>query len=377
MSRTLSAALIGRKSSWVLGAGLAVALIAGCGSQGDSGGDNGGAVGTGGGGYVYPQGGAGVNTGGGGGVIYLTSTTGGRSNTVIGTGGRTGVNPQGGNGGATAATGGASVASTCVTGTLNCPCYSPSGACGGGLICNNAATNPKCIVDTSVGGSTGTGGSKASGGATSTAAGGTAAVGGATTVGGTAATTLGGTTTAGGATTTAGGATTATGGATRATGGATAATGGATAATGGATAATGGATAATGGATGAGGSTGVATCSNATTLVDNPNGSYACTANCEVKADVTVGTAVGSVKYGCTCTSEHLVCIATNNSTYSGYKACPVGVATHTSGQQVDCTPASDSNCALDLTLGVNTTTHLCTCDIGSNKWIGSLCYSS
>jgi hypothetical protein len=94
-----------------------------------------------------------------------SGTTGGRSNIVIGTGGLTGVNPQGGNGGATVATGGATVASTCITGVLNCPCYSPSGACGGGLICNNAATNPKCIVDTSVGGSTGTGGSKAAGGA--------------------------------------------------------------------------------------------------------------------------------------------------------------------------------------------------------------------
>src|SRR5512140_1836267 len=116
MSRILSAPLLDRKGSWVLGVGLAISLVVGCGSQGDNGGDD--TLGT--GGKAYPgQGGAAAAAGGN---TLIIMPQGGRA-----TGGRPGV----GQGGVVYAAGG-QIASTsavnCTTGILNCPCYT-SGLC--------------------------------------------------------------------------------------------------------------------------------------------------------------------------------------------------------------------------------------------------------
>ena len=200
MSRTLSTATCSRKHFRILGASLAVALTAGCGSSG-SGDDN--SAPTGGATYVYHTGGRG--TGGAGGVIYATYTG---TRIVITVGGRTGTGlPQGGTTGAP--TGGAVSTSTCITGTLNCSCYS-SGACASGFICNTSKMI--CVRDTSVGGTTAAGGSQATGGASgggSTAVGGSSVTtGGATAAGGSQATggTPGGGTVATGGSPTTGGA---------------------------------------------------------------------------------------------------------------------------------------------------------------------------
>ena len=109
--------------------------------------------------YVFPTGGAAHSTGGLG-VIYLTGGAIGTGGAIT-TGGRS---PTGG----TQATGGA--VNTCITGTLNCACYS-SGACASGLICNT--TINRCVSEllatggsTAAGGTTATGGTKATGGST-------------------------------------------------------------------------------------------------------------------------------------------------------------------------------------------------------------------
>ena len=156
-------------------AACCVALLLGsaCGASSD-GGDNSSGIGggfnlTGGVGFVPGTGGAGAKAGAnstGGRSTWIDGfatggaqfAIGGRNSTGIGT---TTVKPQGGV--QTTATGGAAgTVVNCVTGTLNCPCYT-SGLCSGGMICNASKV---CVNNgAATGGAPGTGGVKAAGGA--------------------------------------------------------------------------------------------------------------------------------------------------------------------------------------------------------------------
>jgi len=388
MSRKLSGGRCNPIVLWTVGISTSVALIVGCGSNGDSGDDT--AVGT--GGYSPISTGGKGNLGGSG-----VRPTGGRPN--FGTG-RTGGTPGVGVGGR-AGTGGA--ASTCPQGSQGCPCYvsdlcaTPSSfQCVSGVCCSIADNN--CNRPTGTGGAAGTGGRSGTGGASATggktgATGGssgtstggkTGATGGASTTGGsgvvaggssiagssstggTTAVTTGGAGTAptGGAPAATGGTRAATGGAPAATGGAPAATGGTRAATGGAPAATGGAPAATGGAPaatgGAGGGTSVASCP--LQVPANPT-AFSCSGSGEgsLCSRDSVVPLVGTATYDCTCTSSVWKC------TSKGASACSISVVTSTA--PVSCVSGTDTSCALTFVMaGVAPVTLGCTCGT-NNTW--------
>lgn len=349
MSRILSAALLGHKNAWVLGVGVAVSLAIGCGSKGDNSDDDG-YMGTGGGYRPPTQGGSGPGT-----VIYLTGQggarpTGGRNPGQGGFFGQGGFVPTGGRNTNT-------TPSTCLTGTLNCPCYT-SGACGNNLTCN---ANKICVSSGTpgTGGAVGTGGSKATTGGSTTAgtAGGSTAVG----VGGTTAATVGGTTSA-----TVGGTTSAAvGGA--GTGGAPITTGGTSpfVTTGGAATDGGlpeaGGTPATGGAS----STVIQKC--AVDVVNTPNGVVPCTTECQITG--TLGNDA-TLSYECDCADNRYVCFAGSNSTV----ACPASIALE---QETACNRTTDDFCTLTSTKTtvsggttiVATTTYSCVCSASDKIW--------
>ena len=136
---------------------LAVLVLVGCGSSNDFGA------------------GAPESTGGNT-QIQSTSVTGGASQMLLATGGKVPATTViGGSigtitGGSSSATGGAGktetggASSACVTGTVNCPCYS-SGVCSAGLACN--ASKICSPVAGGSGGAAASGGSASTGGATS------------------------------------------------------------------------------------------------------------------------------------------------------------------------------------------------------------------
>lgn len=331
MSRILSAPLLDRKGSWVLGVGLAISLVVGCGSQGDNSDDT---APTGGRGYVPGAGGAGVGNGGGS-VVYITGlggnrATGGRG---FGQGGVIGV------GGQVVTT----TPSTCTTGVLNCPCYT-SGLCSTGLTCNASKV---CVSNgLATGGAPGTGGSKATGGA---------GVGGVVGTGGVSAVAGGGSTSVAGSPATGGAPLITTGGAT-ATGGA-AATGGALA-TGGAP--VDGGVAETGG---AGGGTSVPTC-NDQNVVNTPNGVISCSGDCKITGSLGVGGP--SLSYDCDCDStSHYVCFAGSTTTV----ACPAAVALEPAAGVACDAAKGDDFCKLTATTGTSHLTYSCSCGSTTNLW--------
>lgn len=163
-----------------------------CGASSD-GGDNSSGIGggfilTGGVGFQSGTGGAGAKAGANstvGGSTWIDgfatggikSTTGGRRATGIGT---TTVKPQGGVQ-TTATSGAAGTVVNCVTGTLNCPCYT-SGLCSGGMVCNASKV---CVSNgAATGGAPGVGGTKGAGGALAATGGAVLATGGAAAAGG-------------------------------------------------------------------------------------------------------------------------------------------------------------------------------------------------
>ena len=352
MSRKLSGGRCNPIVLWTVGISTSVALIVGCGSNGDSGDDT--AVGT--GGYSPISTGGKGNLGGSG-----VRPTGGRPN--FGTG-RTGGTPGVGVGGR-AGTGGA--ASTCPQGSQGCPCYvsdlcaTPSSfQCVSGVCCSIADNN--CNRPTGTGGAAGTGGRSGTGGASATG-GKTGATGGASTTGGSGVvaggSSIAGSSSTGGTTavTTGGAGTAPTGGAPAATGGTRAATGGAPAATGGAPAATGGAPAATGG---AGGGTSVASCP--LQVPANPT-AFSCSGSGEgsLCSRDSVVPLVGTATYDCTCTSSVWKC------TSKGASACSISVVTSTA--PVSCVSGTDTSCALTFVMaGVAPVTLGCTCGT-NNTW--------
>ena len=341
MSRTLSAPLLDHKGSWVLGVGLAISLVVGCGSQGDNSGDDTGVT-TGGKGYI--PGAGGVGAGMGGGIIYLTGLGGNRA-----TGGRVGF----GQGGVVVGIGG-QVASTsavnCTTGTLNCPCYS-QGFCSTGLTCNASKV---CVSNgAATGGAPATGGAKATGGVVGT--------GGATVV-------AGGATSVGGSPATGGVHVTATGGTSPfvVTGGAPA-TGGAPEVGG----ADGGVLPETGGMPATGGTSGTSLPKCIEDVVNTPNGVVACSGDCTVTGTLASGA---SLTYDCDCATGNVyVCFAGSMTTVG----CPASVALEPASGVACSTAKGDEFCKLTATTKtvsggtttISMTTYSCVCGASTNLW--------
>ena len=344
MSRILSAPLLDRKGSWVLGVALAISLVVGCGSQGDNGDDN--SVSTGGKGYVVGTGG--VRAGAGGGVVYITGLGGNRA-----TGGRAGF----GQGGVAAGTGG-QVASTsaanCTTGTVGCPCYvsGTSKICNGVLTCNSSNVCVSSVVATGgapgTGGVPGTGGTKATGGA---GVGGVVGAGGASVV-------TGGATSVAGSPATGGVHVTATGGSSPFVTGGAPATGGAP---------EDGGVVETGG---AGGGTSVPTCSNQN-VVNTPNGVVSCSGDCTITGTLTSGA---SLTYDCDCATGNVyVCFGGSTTVV----ACPASVALEPASGVACSTTNGDDFCKLTATTKtvsggtttISTTTYSCSCGSTTKLW--------